>query len=67
MTCRFRPTSHAKDRMIERGIARDEAVDALMKGAKMKRGHKILTRYRGIEVVYVQKPCNYQVITLYRR
>jgi len=53
--------------MIERGIARDEAVDALMKGAKMKRGHKILTRYRGIEVVYVQKPCNYQVITLYRR
>jgi hypothetical protein len=67
MVCKFRPTAHAKDRMIERGISRSEAVDAVSKGAKRRRGCKIFSQYRGIEVVYVQRPCNQNVLTLYRR
>ena len=53
--------------MIERGISRSEASEAIKKGAKAIRGRKILTRLRGIEVVYVARPCNHMVITLYRR
>ncbi len=67
MTCEFRPTTHAKDRMIERGISRQEAVEAIGKGAKRRNGPRIFTHLRGIEVVYVQRPCTSYVITLYRR
>lgn len=67
LPCKMRATRHAEDRMIEHGISRTEAVEAIKKGAKLRRGHKILTRSRGIEVVYVARPCNHLVITLYRR
>ena len=67
MPCKVRATRHAEDRMIERGISRTEAAEAIMKGAKLRRGHKVLARSRGIEVVYEPRPCNHLVITLYRR
>lgn len=67
MTCAFRPTRHAKHRMIERGISRYEAVEAITKGAKLRRGPKVFSRLRGIEVVYQPRKCNNHVITLYRR
>jgi hypothetical protein len=67
MTCAFRPTNHAKDRMIERGISRGEAVETITRGAKLRRGSKVLSRLRGIEIVYRPKKCHYHVITLYRR
>ena len=53
--------------MIERGISRSEASESINKGAKLRRGRKILTRLKGIEVVYEARPCNHLVITLYRR
>jgi len=53
--------------MIERGISRSEAEEAIVKGAKLRRGLKVFSRLRGIEVVYRKRPCNHQVITLYRR
>jgi len=67
LPCKMRATRHAEDKMIERGISRTEAVEAIKKGAKLKRGRRILTRLRGIELVYEARPCNHLVITLYRR
>ncbi len=67
MTCTFRPSAHAKDRMIERGISRREAVEAISRGAKRRNGPRIFAKHRSIEVVYVQRPCTQFVITLYRR
>jgi hypothetical protein len=65
--CEFRPTTHAKDRMIERGISRREAVEAIVKGAKRHNGPRIFSKLRGIEVVYVQRPCTLFVVTIHRR
>lgn len=67
LPCAFRPTQHAKDRMIERGISRDEAEETITRGAKLRRGQKVFSRLEGIEIVYRKKPCNHHVITLYRR
>ena len=53
--------------MIERGISRQEAVEAIAKGAKRRNGPRIFTQLRGIEIVYIQKPCTQFVLTLYRR
>jgi hypothetical protein len=67
MAYAFRPSAHAKGRMIERGISRQEATEAIVKGAKRQNGPRIFAQLRGIEVVFVQRPCNHFVITLYRR
>ena len=67
MVCKFIPTTHAKHRMIERGNSREEATEAILKGAKKKKGNKIFALLRKIEVVYYQKPCNYRIITIYWR
>ena len=67
LSCKMGTSRHAEDRMIERGITRREAVETLSKGAKRMRGPKVFSQLRGIEVVYVQKPCNQLVITIYRR
>ena len=67
LPCTMRASRHAEDRMIERGISRTDAVEAITKGAKRRRGPKVFSQLRGIEVVYVQKPCNQLVITIYRR
>jgi len=53
--------------MIERGISRDLALEAILKGSKRHRDKKIFARLKGIEVLYVQKPCNFHVITIYWR
>jgi len=52
--------------MIERGISKHEATEVIQKGAKTQQGKKILAQMKNIEVVFVQRPCNYHVITLYR-
>lgn len=67
MRCKFRPTEHAKDRMIERGISKDDVLEVILKGAKKRKEKKILAKLRRIEVVYLQKPCNYHIVTMYRR
>ena len=56
MACKFRPTTHAKHRMIERGISRDEATETILKGAKKKKGNKIfalLRDYRKIKLTFI--------------
>ena len=67
MACKFRPTQHVKEQMIERGISKAEITDGIVLGAKRTDGRVILSLHRKIEVVYRQKPCNYYVITTYRK
>ncbi len=63
--CEFRPSRHAKDKMIETGIAKLEILDAVLRGAKRKFQDKIVSTFKGFEVVYRQLPCNYFIITVY--
>lgn len=65
MKCTFSPSKHTKDQMIYRGISKEELIEAILKGAKRLQGKKIIALYKKIEVVYVQKPCHYFVITTY--
>lgn len=65
--CALRPTKHAKDQMVRRGISKEEILEAILKGAKKINGRKIITLFRKLEVVYIQKPCQYFVITPYWR
>ncbi len=63
--CSFRPSKHAKDKMIETGIPKWEMLDAIFKGAKRKLQNKIISTFKGFEVIYRQMPCNYFIITVY--
>jgi len=65
--CSFRPSMHAKDKMIETGISKLEILEVVMKGAKRTFENKIISRFKGFEVVYRQLPCNYFIITVYFR
>ena len=65
--CSVRPSNHAADQLVERGITEYELFEAFVRGAKRAIGVKILCEYKGIEVVYKQFPCNYFVITVYHK
>ncbi|UCE37536.1 MAG: DUF4258 domain-containing protein [Thermoplasmata archaeon] len=66
MECKIRPTRHAQDMMIERGVSKREMVETINKGAKKLRKKKIVSFHRNIEVVYKKKPCHLFIITVYR-
>lgn len=63
--CSFRPSLHAKDKMILTGLSKWEILEAIIKGAKKVFRNKIITTFKGFEVVYRQLPCNYFIITVY--
>ena len=63
--CKFRPSMHTKDKMIEIGIGKLEILDGILRGAKRVFGSKIVSTFKGFEVVYRQLPCNYFIITVY--
>jgi hypothetical protein len=63
--CSFRPSVHAKDKMIERGISKYEIIECIAKGVKKVFKTKIISLFRGFEVVYKPLPCNYFIITVY--
>ncbi|PIV68090.1 MAG: hypothetical protein COS08_07290 [Euryarchaeota archaeon CG01_land_8_20_14_3_00_38_12] len=71
MTCGFRPTYHIQQQMIERGIAPEEAKQAILKGSKEiywdkeSRKQKIKAKWKHIVVIYRQIPCTYIGITVY--
>ena len=67
MKCKFRPSKHAKEQMIMRGISKEEVLNCILKGAKRLYGRKIVSRFGKIEVVFIKKPCQYFVITAYWR
>jgi hypothetical protein len=65
MECSFRPSAHAKSRMIQRDLEKKEIIEAILKGPKRIHENKIIATYKNFEVVYKQFPCNYFVITVY--
>ena len=65
LPCRVRPSKHAADRMISQGIGHREVAEAILKGAKRREGPKVVTSYRGKEVVFVKRPCRYFLVTAY--
>jgi len=67
MKCTFRPSRHAKDQMVLRGISKREVVDCMLKGAKRLDGKKMIALFGKVEVVFLKRPCNYFVITAYWR
>ncbi|MBI5252875.1 MAG: DUF4258 domain-containing protein [Euryarchaeota archaeon] len=67
MKCEFRPSIHAKNQMIARGISKKEIMDCILKGAKRLQGKKIIGIFGKVEAVFLKKPCHYYVITTYWR
>ncbi|MBU2559606.1 DUF4258 domain-containing protein [archaeon] len=67
MKCEFQPSFHAKDQMVIRGVSKKEVKDCILKGAKRLQGKKIVALFGKLEVVFIQKPCHYFVITTYWR
>ena len=63
--CQLRPSLHAQDRLVERGITQGEILEAINKGAKRIHGERIIVLFRGFELVYRPMPCNYFIITVY--
>lgn len=63
--CRLRPSLHAADRMVGQGIRTREVLETILMGAKRREGERIVSRHRGKEVVYVQRPCRYFLVTVY--
>ncbi len=66
MECKIRPSGHAQDMMIERGVSRREMVETINKGAKKLRKKTIISFHRNIEVIYKKKPCHLFIITICR-
>jgi|GEM_PF-1116078 len=66
MDCELRPTAHATEMLIERGISKGEAFETILKGAKKAHGKKVTALFRKTELVYRKIPCHYIVITAYR-
>lgn len=65
MKCKLKPSKHAIYKMVETGISVNEVTEGILKGAKRSSEGKIITFFRGLEVVYKQFPCNHFVITVY--
>ena len=63
--CRLRPSLHASERMINQGIGTNEVFETINKGAKRREGEKIVTTFRGMEIVLTKRPCRYFLITAY--
>ena len=60
-------STHARFRMIERGISEKEVSDAISKGSKRKQDDKIVSAYRHLEVVFKKVKEDYYVITVMLR
>ncbi len=63
--CKIRPSGHAKTKMISYGFETGMMLENILKGAKRIEEGKIIANYKGVEIVYKQRPCNYFIITLY--
>jgi len=51
--------------MIETGISKAEILESVLKGAKRYFHNKIISTFKGFEVVYRALPCNFFIITVY--
>ena len=64
MTPRVLHSKHAVDRMVLRGISRNEVEAAMQEGSKSRQGDHIVAAYRYFEVAYVVRGNDIFVITV---
>lgn len=64
MTPRVLYSRHAVQRMVLRGITRNEVETAIRSGSKTRQGERIVVAYRYFEVVYVVRGSDILVITV---
>jgi len=64
MTQRVLYSKHAVDRMVLRGISRDEVEAAIQSGSKSRQGDRVVAAFRYFEVVYVVRENDILVITV---
>ena len=64
MTPRVLYSRHAVQRMVLRGITRNEVETAIRSGSKTRQGERIVVAYRSFEVVYVVRGSDILVITV---
>lgn len=64
MTPRVLYSRHAVQRMVLRGITRNEVEAAIRSGSKTRQGERIVVAYRYFEVVYVVRGSDILVITV---
>ena len=64
MTPRVFYRRHAMQRMVLRGIRRNEVETAIRSGSKTRQGDRIIAAYRYFEVVYVVRGGDIFVITV---
>ena len=57
-------SKHARERMVERGISKNEISNAIQKGQKRAQNGKIITSYTYFEVVYKKIGDKYYIITV---
>jgi hypothetical protein len=55
---------HARERMVLRGISRDEVEVAIQTGSKSRQGSTVVSAHRYFEVVYVVRGTKILVITV---
>jgi hypothetical protein len=55
---------HARQRMVLRGISRDEVETAIQVGSKTRQGSRVVAAHRYFEVVYVVRGTRILVITV---
>jgi len=64
MTPRVLYSRHAVQRMVLRGITRNEVETAIRSGSKTRQGERIVAAYRYFEVVYVVRGGDVLVVTV---
>ena len=60
-------SKHARERMVERGISKNEIFKAIQKGQKGTQKGKLITTYTYFEVVYKKIGDKYYIITVQLR
>ena len=64
MTPRVLYSRHAVQRMVLRGITRNEVETAIRSGSKTRQGERIVVAHRYFEVVYIVRGSDILVITV---
>lgn len=57
-------TLHAKEQMVERGVSKQQVIDAIKKGSKVVQSDGFLASYTYVKVAYKIRGDNYIVKTV---
>jgi hypothetical protein len=60
-------STHARERMVLRGVSRREAEEAIRRGKKRRQGGQIVATLHYFEVVYVVREDTIRVVTVQPR